>query len=96
MPAVSAQPPTAAAILTDPIAEPDGGRCTHRIPTLEETCALAWSCRAAAGVSLVADITGLDYVGMPVVNTVRPFAERGNLTVTCDRDSRCSPQRHRH
>ncbi|MET7640480.1 YcaO-like family protein [Streptomyces sp. NPDC005438] len=57
----------------------DWGR--HR--TLEETINLAWHLRAEAGVSRVADITGLDRVGLPVFNTFRTTADTGNLTVTC-------------
>ncbi len=56
---------------------------THRIRPLAETIELARACLPAAGVSRVADITGLDCLGIPVVNTIRPDAEPHNLTVTC-------------
>ncbi|MGH3760055.1 YcaO-like family protein [Actinophytocola sp.] len=56
---------------------------THRVRPLAETVELARACLPAAGVSRVADVTGLDCLGIPVVNTIRPDAEPHNLTVTC-------------
>ncbi|MFE9631293.1 YcaO-like family protein [Streptomyces sp. NPDC006463] len=56
---------------------------THRVRTLSETVELAWEARALVGVSRVADVTGLDTLGIPVFNTLRPRAAGGNLTVTC-------------
>ncbi|MFE4518709.1 YcaO-like family protein [Kitasatospora sp. NPDC056783] len=71
-------------ILNDPLAVTKAiTHGTHRSRVLDQTMKLAWDAREVAGVSRVSDVTGLDYVGIPVVNTVRPFAERGNLTVTC-------------
>jgi len=35
-----------------------------------------------AGVSRIADVTGLDVLGIPVFNSIRPGAADGNLTVT--------------
>ncbi|MFG3287130.1 YcaO-like family protein [Streptomyces sp. NPDC048111] len=51
--------------------------------TLSETVRLAWEARAVVGISRVADVTGLDTLGIPVFNTLRPRAAAGNLTVTC-------------
>lgn len=56
---------------------------THRVRTLDDTVDLAWAQRRRAGISRVADITGLDTLGIPVFNTLRPRAAAGNLTVTC-------------
>jgi ribosomal protein S12 methylthiotransferase accessory factor len=58
-------------------------RGTHRVRALTETVELAWRTRAQAGISRVADITDLDTVGIAVFNTIRPWAARGSLTVTC-------------
>lgn len=75
-------PPDAAAL------DGAGGRTlvyagTHRVRPPAETVDLAWGARAAAGISRVADITGLDTVGIPVFNTIRPRAASGTLTVSC-------------
>lgn len=56
---------------------------THRTRTPTETIALAEQVLPSAGVSRIADITGLDYLGLPVFNSIRPDAEARNLTVTC-------------
>ncbi|MGW5332360.1 YcaO-like family protein [Streptomyces bauhiniae] len=56
---------------------------THRLRTPEETIALATPFLATAGVSRIADITGLDHLGVPVFNSTRPDAAEHNLTVTC-------------
>lgn len=50
---------------------------------LADTIETAWKLRAAAGVSRVADVTGLDRLGLPVFNTYRTTAAQGNLSVTC-------------
>jgi thioglycine synthase len=81
--AVDAIPPTRHEILGDPQGAVKAHRHgTHRSRSLEETLRLAWSCRAAAGISRIADITDLDDVGIPVVSAYRPQAEAGNLTVS--------------
>ncbi|WP_051969766.1 YcaO-like family protein [Kitasatospora azatica] len=77
--------PDADAILADP--DP---RCDHDLyPTtgrhrsLDDSIRAAWNMRVVSGVSRVADITGLDRLGIPVFNTYRTTAAPGNLTVTC-------------
>ena len=56
---------------------------THRERSLHTTLELTPAPLHAAGVSRVAEISGLDVLGMPVYNTIRPLAEEHNLTVTC-------------
>jgi ribosomal protein S12 methylthiotransferase accessory factor len=56
---------------------------THRHRSMQQTLELAWASAGHAGISRVADITDLDYLGIPVFNTYRPRAAAGNLTVTC-------------
>jgi len=68
---------------------------THRERSLEDTLRLAEGVLDAVGVSRVSEISGLDILGMPVYNTIRPLAEANNLTVTCgkglsDRAARAS------
>jgi hypothetical protein len=70
---------------------PEGGnftpgrhhRAVARLLRLVQYRRAVRAARGAVGVSRVADVTGLDVVGIPVVNTMRPSAEPGNLTVTC-------------
>lgn len=57
--------------VNDPKAVTEG---THRARKPEETLALASRLFAAAGLTRVANITGLDRIGAPVVMTVRPNA----------------------
>ncbi|MFG3204132.1 YcaO-like family protein [Streptomyces sp. NPDC048192] len=77
--------PAAEAVLTDtaPHCDKDLYARTGRHRPLTDTIDRAWALRATAGVSRVADITGLDRLGIPVFNTYRTTAEAGNLTVTC-------------
>ncbi|MGW0827972.1 YcaO-like family protein [Streptomyces sp. NPDC002845] len=53
---------------------------THRVRRLEETWAVVDGLRDAFGVTRVADVTGLDILGVPVVMAVRPAAR--TLTVS--------------
>ena len=55
---------------------------THRTRTIEQTAAMAASAARAAGMTRLSEITGLDRVGIPAFNSVRPAADPGNLTVT--------------
>ncbi|MDH6130646.1 YcaO-like protein with predicted kinase domain [Kitasatospora sp. MAA4] len=77
--------PAAEAILADADPRCDHGRyaATGRHRSLEDSIQDAWNLRAVSGVSRVADITGLDRLGIPVFNTYRTTAAPGNLTVTC-------------
>jgi thioglycine synthase len=54
---------------------------THRVCSLEETGARIEAAAVTAGVTRVADITGLDTVGIPVFTAMRPGAEPGTITV---------------
>ena len=57
--------------------EPDRKLCrrgTHRVAAVARTLARVRPLLAAAGVTRVADVTGLDYLGIPVAMAVRPNA----------------------
>ena len=83
--AVERMVPTAESVLQD--TDPDCDKSLYarlgRHRPLRETIDAAWRLRAPAGISRVADLTGLDRVGLPVFNTYRTNAEAGNLSVTC-------------
>ena len=54
---------------------------THRAVSPEETFARVDPKLPAAGVTRVADITGLDRIGIPVFSSIRPTAEGGAISV---------------
>jgi len=54
---------------------------TQRAVPLEETLARIEPKIPAAGITRVADITGLDRIGIPVFSCIRPTAEDGAITV---------------
>ena len=54
---------------------------THRAVPPEETLTRIEPKMPAAGVTRVADITGLDRVGIPVFSSIRPTAEGGAVSV---------------
>ena len=54
---------------------------THRAVSPEETFARVNPKLPAAGVTRVADITGLDRIGIPVFSSIRPTAEGGAISV---------------
>jgi putative methanogenesis marker protein 1 len=54
---------------------------THRAVPPEETFARVDPKLPAAGVTRVADITGLDRIGIPVFSSIRPSAEGGAISV---------------
>jgi len=54
---------------------------TQRAVPLEETLARIEPKVPAAGITRVADITGLDRIGIPVFSCIRPTAENGAITV---------------
>ena len=45
---------------------------THRAASLRQTLARAWPVARAIGVTRLADVTGLDTVGIPVCAAIRP------------------------
>jgi YcaO-like protein with predicted kinase domain len=47
---------------------------THRVSSLDETRARVWPLLRPLGITRVADITGLDCIGVPVVAVYRPNA----------------------
>ncbi len=54
----------------------------HRVRSVSDTASIAEGRLKPLGITRVADITGLDVLGIPVYNSVRPTAADGNLTVT--------------
>ncbi len=54
---------------------------THRTMSPEETLARAEAKMPSAGITRVADITGLDRIGIPVFSSIRPMADRGAVSV---------------
>ena len=54
---------------------------THRAVPPEETLARIEPKMPTAGVTRVADITGLDRIGIPVFSSIRPTAEEGAVSV---------------
>lgn len=54
---------------------------THRVVSPEETLAVVEERMPAAGITRVADITGLDRIGIPVFSSIRPTADRGAVSV---------------
>ncbi len=49
-------------------------RGTHRVRSPAETCRIVEPHRRALGITRVANVTGLDRVGIPVALAVRPNA----------------------
>lgn len=54
---------------------------THRTKSPEETYALIKDLVVPAGITRVADITGLDRLGIPVFSCIRPDAAEGSISV---------------
>jgi putative methanogenesis marker protein 1 len=54
---------------------------THRIRPPAETLGIARKAAPQAGITRVAEITGLDRLGIPVFTSVRPKAAEGGVTV---------------
>lgn len=54
---------------------------THRTRSPEETYQAIHTLTGPAGITRVADITGLDRIGIPVFSCIRPVAAEGAITV---------------
>ncbi|KAF5086068.1 YcaO cyclodehydratase, ATP-ad Mg2+-binding [anaerobic digester metagenome] len=54
---------------------------THRTKSPEETYEAVRDLTGPAGITRVADITGLDRIGIPVFSCIRPVAAEGAITV---------------
>jgi putative methanogenesis marker protein 1 len=54
---------------------------THRTRSPEETYEAVHDLTGPAGITRVADITGLDRIGIPVFSCIRPVAAEGAITV---------------
>lgn len=75
--------PPAAAFLGDALSTAKATRSAgHRIRNVTQTSRIAEDRLRPLGITRIADITGLDVLGIPVFNSVRPAAAEGNLTVT--------------
>ena len=53
----------------------------HRVVPPRETCRRARPAMKTIGVTRLADVTGLDYVGIPVWAAVRPLADDSSISV---------------
>src|SRR5260370_38295118 len=60
------------ASLGDPEAPKNYRAGTHRLVSPEETLESVWRFFPVMGITRVADITGLDVIGLPVVTVCRP------------------------
>lgn len=54
---------------------------THRAKSFHETLSFLENIYQKAGITRVADITGLDIIGIPVFTSIRPSAAEGAITV---------------
>ncbi|WGI17620.1 YcaO-related McrA-glycine thioamidation protein [Methanonatronarchaeum sp. AMET-Sl] len=54
---------------------------THRVVSPSETLEMVEPVKDLVGITRVADITGLDRIGIPVYSSIRPTAERGAISV---------------
>jgi len=54
---------------------------THRTRSPDETYEAVHECIKPAGITRIADITGLDRIGIPVFSCIRPVAAEGAITV---------------
>jgi len=54
---------------------------THRTRSPEETYEAVHDLTGPAGITRVADITGLDRIGIPVFSCIRQVAAEGAITV---------------
>jgi ribosomal protein S12 methylthiotransferase accessory factor len=58
-----------------------GDSGNHRVVPPRETCRRARSVMDLIGVTRIADVTGLDYVGIPVWAAVRPLQDESSISV---------------
>jgi len=63
---------------------------THRVRPPEDTLRRVKEVTAKAGITRVADITGLDRLGIPIFTSIRPGAQEGAVTVYTGKG--CTPQ----
>ncbi|MEM0232312.1 MAG: YcaO-like family protein, partial [Candidatus Methanomethyliaceae archaeon] len=54
---------------------------THRAKDFNETLLFLENIYHKAGITRIADITGLDIIGIPVFTSIRPTAAEGAITV---------------
>jgi len=59
------------------------GTGVHRTVSARETCQRVAPVLSRIGASRLADITGLDHLGIPVYSCIRPSANRVSVSVTC-------------
>lgn len=65
-----------------------GDSGAHRTVSAEETWERLRPLLERIGITRVADITGLDRVGIPTYSVVRPTSKRAAVTVTCGKGTR--------
>jgi len=63
---------------------------THRVRPPEDTLRRVKEATSKAGITRVADITGLDRLGIPIFTSIRPGAQEGAVTVYTGKG--CTPQ----
>jgi ribosomal protein S12 methylthiotransferase accessory factor len=63
---------------------------THRVRPPEDTLRRVKEVTSKAGITRVADITGLDRLGIPIFTSIRPGAQEGAVTVYTGKG--CTPQ----
>jgi len=63
---------------------------THRVRPPEDTLRRVKEITGKAGITRVADITGLDRLGIPIFTSIRPGAQEGAVTVYTGKG--CTPQ----
>ena len=63
---------------------------THRVRPPEDTLRRVKEVTGKAGITRVADITGLDRLGIPIFTSIRPGAQEGAVTVYTGKG--CTPQ----
>ena len=70
-----------------------GGTGVHRTVSARATCRRMEPLLSRIGVTRIADITGLDRIGIPVYSCVRPSAHKNSVSITCGKGASRSQAR---
>jgi putative methanogenesis marker protein 1 len=70
-----------------------GGGGVHRTVSARVTCQRMEPILSKIGVTRIADITGLDRLGIPVYSCVRPSANKNSVSITCGKGASRSQAR---